>query len=450
MSPETRLLLVTLAGVLGLVGLVAGLRLHAFLALAVASLGVGLAAGLPPLEVARAFQDGVGATLGLIVVVVGLGTMLGRMLAESGGATVLAETLVRRMGPRRLPWAVLFASFLVAFPVFFAVGLVLLAPVVVGLARTTGTPMIRLALPLLAGLAVCHTLVPPHPGPVVAVGLLQADMGLTILWATVIGLPTAALCGPFLTRFLERGIPPAPAGLGARLQPTSTPARPPSPSIATLTILLPVGLMLLASGADLLLPAAHPARPWTAFAGAPLVAMLAAVLLSLHTFGTRCGFSRDQSLKFTEDCVGPAASIFLVVGAGGGFSRVLDVAGVDDALAGWGAQLALSPLLLAYVVAASLRVAVGSATVAITMASAIVAPVAAVHPDVRPELLVVALGAGTLTLSHFNDGGFWFVKEYFGLTVGQTFRTWTVMVTAASLVALALVLLADRILRTLA
>ncbi|MBL9138966.1 MAG: hypothetical protein JNK85_24065 [Verrucomicrobiales bacterium] len=441
MSHDARLLLVTLAGVIGLVVLVAGLRLNAFLALALASLGVGWGSGMSPLAVAKAFQEGVGGTLGLIVVVVGLGTMLGKMLSESGGAQVVAQGLIRGLGEARLEWAVVLAAFLVGLPVFFAVGLVLLAPVVFTLARDTGQPLLRLAIPLLAGLSICHTLVPPHPGPVVAVGRLGADMGMTIVWSVAVGLPTALLTGPLLARVLARRLVVPLGGLGAQVSAIRSDRRRPGLPTSLATILLPVGLMLVATIAATVLPESDPRREGFAFVGTPLVAMLAAVLVSLITFGRRCGFTSSEILKFTEDCVGPAASIFLVVGAGGGFSKVLDSAGVDDAIAAWGRGLSFSPLILGWLIAAALRVAVGSATVAITMASTILAPIAATHPELRPELLVVALGAGTLALSHFNDGGFWFVKEYFGLTVIQTFRTWTLMITLASVIALGFVLI---------
>ncbi|MCC7374027.1 MAG: hypothetical protein IT581_05195 [Verrucomicrobiales bacterium] len=441
MSHDAQLLLVTLAGVAGLVGLVAGLRLNAFLALALVSLGVGIGAGMTPLATAKAFQEGVGSTLGLIVVVVGLGTMLGKMLSESGGAQVIADGLTRGLGAKRLDWAIVLAAFVVGLPVFFAVGLVLLAPLVFTLARGTGQPLLRLAIPLLAGLSICHTLVPPHPGPVVAVGRLGADMGLTILLSVAVGLPTALVTGPCLARLLARRMTIPLAGLGAQTATPHTDKRRPGLGISLVTILMPVGLMLLATIAGVVLPEAHPRRDAFAFLGTPLVAMLAAVLLSLATFGRRCGFTSAEILKFTEECVGPAASIFLVVGAGGGFSKVLDTAGVDDAIAAWGGHLSLSPLILSWLIGAALRISVGSATVAITMASAIIAPIAATRPDIRPELLVVALASGSLALSHFNDGGFWFVKEYFGLTVAQTFRTWTLMITLASVFALGLVLI---------
>lgn len=447
MTHDTRLLLVTLAGVVGLVVLVAGLRLHAFLALALASLGVGLGTGMSPTGVAKAFQDGVGGTLGLIAVVVGLGTMLGKLLAESGGATVIARTFINTFGERRLDWAILLAAFLVGMPVFFGVGLVLLVPVVFTLGAATQVPFLRLMLPLLAALSICHTLVPPHPGPVVAIGQLHADMGRTILWSIVVGFPTAILVGPILARFLGRHITIVPGGVGAQFKESQPPAHPPGFALSITTILLPVALMLVATAADVTLAQEHPARPWIAFAGSPLMAMLAAVLVALFTFGSQRGFTTAQTLRFLEDCLGPAAGIFLIVGAGGGFSKVLDLAGVDDAIANWGKGLALSPILLGWLVAALLRVAVGSATVAITMASAILTPIADAQPGTHRELLVVAIAAGSLILSHVNDGGFWLVKEYFGLTVPQTLRTWTLMITLASGIALLFVLALDFMLR---
>jgi len=447
MMPDTRLLLITLVGVVGLVVLVAAFRLHAFLALALAAIGVGLATGMSPTDAAKAFQDGVGATLGLIAVVVGLGTMLGKLLAESGGASVIARTFIDTFGERRLDWALLIAAFLVGMPVFFGVGLVLLVPIVFTLGAATRVPFLRLALPLLAALSICHTLVPPHPGPVVAIGRLEADMGRSILWSIVVGFPTAILVGPLLAKRLASRMELVPGGLGAQFKPTQLPTQLPGFALSLATILLPVGLMLVATAADVTLPKGHPVRPWVAFMGSPLIAMLAAVLVALWTFGAARGFGTAQTLRFLEDCLGPAAGIFLIVGAGGGFSKVLDVAGVDDAIANWGKGLALSPLLLGWLVAALLRVAVGSATVAITMASAILAPIATTRPDISRELLVVAISAGSLILSHVNDGGFWLVKEYFGLSVPQTLRTWTLMITLASVIALVFVLILDQLFR---
>ena len=441
LSPNASLLFCVLAAVMGLIVLVARFKWNAFVALVVASLFVGVCSEMKLPDIARAFQEGVGTTLGFIAVVVGLGTMLGKMLAESGGAEVIATTFIRVFGPSRLPWAILFIAFIVGLPVFFGVGVVLLIPIVFTLARQTKTPLLALGLPMVAGLSVAHGLVPPHPGPMVAIEKLGADAGKTILYATLIGLPTAIIAGPLFARFIVPRVSVELGGIGGKLLPLVA-ARPrPGFALTLFTILLPVLLMLAATIADVTLPKTAPARAWADFLGSPLVAMLAAVLFSFWSFGRACGFDRKQVLQFTEDCVGPAASILLVVGAGGGFSKVLDASGAARAIAELAQGLALSPLLLGWLVAAAIRVAVGSATVAITMAAAILAPIAAAHPGTNRELLVIALGAGSLVLSHLNDGGFWFVKEYLNLSVAQTLKTWTVLETIIAVVALLFTLL---------
>ena len=440
LSPQANLLVLAAVAVIGLVILVARFKVHAFLALILASLFVGLSSGTAPSAITRAFQDGVGNTLGFIAVVVGLGTMLGRMLAESGGAERVASTFIRLLGPGRLHWTMMLVGFIVGTPVFFAVGLVLLMPILVSLVRETRTPLLLLGIPLAAGLSVSHGLVPPHPGPMVAIAKLQADVGKTILYAILVGLPVAVIAGPVFGRFIAKRVPVAAGGLAERV--ASGPRRePPGFGLTLFTILLPVLLMLLATLAEIGLSKSNPLRPYATFAGSPLVALLVAVLFSFYSFGYRCGFNRESLLKFMEDCVGPAAGIMLVVGAGGGFSKVLETCGAADAIAAAARGWHLSPLLLGWIMAALFRVAVGSATVAITLAAGLIAPIAEAHPGTSPELLVVALGGGSTMLSHLNDGGFWFVKEYFGLTVPQTLKTWTVMVSLISLITLAFVLL---------
>ncbi len=447
LSHDGSLLTFVLAAVIGLIVLVARFKLNAFLALILASLFVGLCSGMKLPEVAKAFQEGVGTTLGFIAVVVGLGTILGKMLAESGGAEVIAEKFIGWFGERRLPWTMLAVAFVVGLPVFFGVGLVLLAPILFTLAQRTNTPLLRLGIPVVAALSVAHGLVPPHPGPLVAIEKLGADVGKTIFYAVLIGLPTAIIAGPLFASYITCHVVAEPGGLGAQLIQKRERAKLPGFAITLFTILLPVALMLLATVADVSLPKDNRARVWADFLGAPLTSMTVAVLFSFYSFGGACGFDRRQILKFTEDCVGPAASILLVVGAGGGFSKVLDYSGADDAIAGLARHANLSPLLLGWLAAALIRVAVGSATVAITMAAAMVAPVAAAVPGTNAELLVVAMGAGSLILSHLNDGGFWFVKEYLNLTVPQTLKTWTVLETIISVVALGLVLLVAQVMQ---
>jgi gluconate:H+ symporter, GntP family len=431
--------------IVALIVLIARVRLHAFLALMLVSAFTGLAAGLPPAAIAGAFQEGVGSTLGFTAVVISLGAIFGKLLADSGGASVVARAITGAFSADALPWAVAAAGFLVGLPVFFSVGLVLLVPVVWQIASVSGRPFLSLALPLVAGLSASHGLVAPHPGPIAAIERLGADPGRSIVYGILAGLPAMIIAGPVFLR-----VAPAArraAGASAASTPSSRSEPPsrsePSATLALFMILLPVILMLCATLADATLVGGNPVRRWIDFCGAPSIAMLIATLAGYYVFGTRCGRSMTELAAGTESALLPLASVLLIVGAGGGFGRVLDRAGAGQALAAGAAGLQVSPLLIGWMVAALLRVAVGSATVAITTAASLVAPVAAAVPGTSRELLVVALGAGSLIASHVNDGGFWLVKEYLGLDVPTTLRTWTVIETILAVVALGVVLALD-------
>jgi gluconate:H+ symporter, GntP family len=332
------------------------------------------------------------------------------------------------------------SGFLIGLPVFFQVGLVLLSPVLFTAIRQTGAPLLRLAIPLIAGLSVSHGLVPPHPGPLAAIERLGADTGRTLFYSLIVGFPVALLAGPIFGRFISKRVHVEVGALADQLSGEVAAARPPSLFITLLTILLPVLLMLLAALAQTAL-ADGPLRQWLAFVGSPLVAMLLAALLALYTFGMACGFDRGRLLRFSEESLASIASVLLVVGAGGGFGRVLDAAAVDTAIAQAMSGMQLSPMVLGWVVAALLRLSVGSATVAAVTASSIMAPIVASMPGVNRDLLVVAVGAGSLIASHVNDGGFWLVKEYFNMSVAQTVATWTVLETIVSVLGLVGVLL---------
>ena len=436
----TSLLLVAALGVALVVLLITWVRIPAFIALAAGLFFVGLGARMPLADIPRAFQQGVGDTLGFIAMVVGLGTIIGKLLAESGGAVVVSRVLVGALGEKRLDWAMLLSGFLIGLPVFFQVGLVLLAPVLFTAIRQTGTPMLRLGIPLIAGLSVSHGLVPPHPGPLAAIERLGADTGRTLFYSLIIGLPVAMAAGPMFGRFISRRVHVDVGGLADQLSTAVAAPRTPSLAITLMTILMPVLLMLLAALAQAVL-ADGPLRQWLAFAGSPLVAMLLAALLALYTFGTACGFDRGRLLRFAEESVPPIAGVLLVVGAGGGFGRVLDAAGVDTAIAQSMSGMQLSPMVLGWVVAALLRVSVGSATVATVTAASIMAPIATAMPGTNKDLLVIAIGAGSLIASHVNDGGFWLVKEYFNMSISQTVSTWTVLETIVSVLGLVGVIL---------
>ena len=440
------LLLITFAAVALVVLLITWLRLPAFIALAVGSLFVGVASRMPVTEIPRAFQQGMGDTLGFIAMVIGLGTVIGKLLAESGGALVVSTALIRALGERRLDWALMLSGFIIGLPVFFQVGLVLLAPVLFTLARQArdaapgNSPLIRLGIPLVAGLSVAHGLTPPHPGPLAAIERLGADMGRTLFYGLVVALPVAIAAGPLFGRFISRHVRVEVGGMADQLTGSTTATRPPSLTATLTTILLPVVLMLLAAVAQSTLGDGL-LRRGIMLAGSPLIAMLIATMAALVTFGQACGFNRDRLLRFAEESLPPIAGILLVVGAGGGFGRVLDAAGADTAIAQAVGGLRFSPLVLGWVIAALLRLSVGSATVACVTAASIMAPIATALPNANKDLLVVAIGAGSLIASHVNDGGFWLVKEYFNMTVAETVVTWTMLETIVSIVGLVGVLL---------
>lgn len=442
-SPFSLLLLAVVAiGVL--VALVTWRKLNPFLALLIAAMLVGTGAGLAPLAALKAFQDGVGATLGGIAAVIALGAMLGKLLAESGGAAVLAAAFSRFFGPSRAVACIIALALVVGLVTWFTVGLLLLIPIAVSLSQETKRPFLLLALPLVAFLSVMHGLTPPHPGPVVAIAALGANNGLVLALALVVGSAAAFAGGPLFARWVTPRLrlgAGAPASVGVAATAASANARRPSAGQTFFVASFPVILMLLATGGELLFPSGHVVRVGFSFLGHPVIALALGVFVALGIFGRACGFGRAQLLTFTEQSIAGIGMTLLVVGAGGGFARVLLEAGVARALGSLAAELQLPPLLYAWLIAAFVRVATGSATVAITTAAGLLSPVLALHPDVSRELLVLALGFGSLVLSHLNDGGFWIVKDCLGLTVGQTLRTWTVVETIIGVVGLGLVLL---------
>jgi GntP family gluconate:H+ symporter len=447
MTADGLLLLYAFVAVGALIVLIARAKVHPFIALILVSLGMGVAAGMPLGAAVKAFQDGVGNALGFIAIVVGLGTMLGKMMAESGAATRIATTLIGRFGERRVHWAIMVVAFIVGIPVFFQVGFVLLVPLVFTIARRTGMSLVKIGIPLVAGLSVVHGMLPPHPAAMLAVSAYNADVGLTILYGVLVGLPTAALAGPiFATWVAPRVVLPAENPMAAQLEGASV-EQMPGFAISLFTVLIPVILMLLASAADVTLDLGHPVRSALHFVGHPIVALLLALLFSFWSLGRARRFTREQLLKFCNDCLAPTAAILLVIGAGGGFNQVLVQSGVGRAVADLAVGSHAPPLGLAWTVAALIRVATGSATVAMTTAAGIVAPIAASVPGTNAELLVLATGAGSLVLSHVNDAGFWLIKEFFNMTVPQTLKTWTAAETIIGVAGLGFTVILSLILR---
>lgn len=442
MVTGTSLLLYALVAIVVMIVLIVRYKLNPFVTLLGVSVGLGAAVGMPMSAIVTSFEAGAGKALGHIALVVALGTMLGKMMAESGGAECIARSLIGWFGEKNVHWAMVTIALIVGMPVFFEVGFVLLMPIAFNVAMRTGTSLVLIGISMVAGLSVVHGLIPPHPAALLAVSAYQADIGRTILYALIVGIPTAILAGPLFAKLISRHVTIVGEnpmmrqfaevdGQGQRELPGF--------GITVATIMLPVALMLIGSWADLFTEPKSLANDLLKLAGNSVMALLIAVLVSFWTLGHRRGFSRQKILDFSNDCLAPTATITLLVGAGAGFGRILMDSGVSTVVVEVAKSHNLSPLLMGWTVAALIRLATGSATVAMTTACGIVAPMAAAA-GAKPELMVLSTGAGSLIFSHVNDGGFWLVKEYFHLTVAQTFMTWSVCETIISVVGLLLTL----------
>ena len=433
------LLLSALGAVIALVVMIAHFKINPFIVLLSVSLVLAIMTGTPAQTIVKSFETGVGNTLGHIAIVVGLGTMLGKMMAESGGADQIAHTLIRVFGEKRLPWAMVVVGFIVGLPVFFEVGFVLLIPIAFNIARRTGTSLLLIGLPMVAGLSVVHGLVPPHPAAMLAVAAYNADMGHTIFYAMLVGIPTAILAGPLYAKLIAQHIQLNPDNpIAAQFIDDTPKTNLPGFGLTVATILLPVVLMLVGSWADVFSAPKSAINTILHLIGGADIALLIAVIVSFVTLGKMRGFSRETILKFSNDCLAPTATITLLIGAGGGFGRILQDSGTSQAIVDVALHAHIPIIFLAWLVAALVRLATGSATVAMTTAAGIVAPLALHIVGVRPELLVIATGAGSLVFSHVNDGGFWMVKEYFNMSVSQTIKSWSICETIISVVGLAL------------
>ncbi|MCW2742392.1 MAG: gnuT [Blastococcus sp.] len=473
-TSDFRLILAAVVGIAVVVLLITWLKVHPFLALILGSLLLGIVGGSAFTDTIASFQGGVGATVGNVGLLIALGAMIGGMLAESGGADRVVGAFVERVSSGRLPLAMAGVAALIGIPLFFEVGVVLLVPIVLLVARRTRLPVLAVGIPALAGLSVLHGLVPPHPGPLVAIDALGADLGRTLLFGLVTAVPCVILAGPvfgsWISRKLDLPIPtlartgvgsgdgggsvrtgtdlgsPAEteqratagtAGTAVDLRPTRLPAL----GATVVTLLLPVALMLLRAVGELTLDEGNGVRSVLDVIGTPVIALLAGVVLAMFTLGTAVGFGRERISSTLGGSLPGIAGILLIVAAGGGFKQVLVDAGVGDLVGRAAEDWNINALVLGWLVAVGIRLATGSATVATITAAGIVAPLAAGLDGTTVALLALAIGAGSLSFSHVNDAGFWLVKEYFGMTVGQTITSWSVMETIISVTGLVVVLL---------
>jgi Gnt-I system high-affinity gluconate transporter len=426
-------LFIVILGILLLFILIAKFKLNAFITFIIVSLFVGIAEGMEPVSVVDSIQKGIGNILGFLVIILGLGAMLGKLVADSGAAQRITTKLVAKFGKKNIQWAVVLTGFIVGIPMFYSVGFVILVPLVFTIAAATGLPLLYVGLPMLASLSVTHGYLPPHPAPTALATMFNADIGKTLLYGVLVAIPAIIVAGPLFSRTL-RGINATP--LKEFLNPVILKEdEMPSMANSIISALLPVILIAIAALAQLLLPADFFLTKILIFMGNPAIAMLLAVLVAIYTLG----LGRGRSMKEVMDSIGSAITgitmVLLIIAGSGALKQVLIDSGVSEYIGGILEQSSISPLILAWIIATVIRVCVGSATVAGLTAAGIVLPLVQ-GTGVSPELMVLAIGSGSLMLSHVNDSGFWLFKEYFNLSVNDTLKSWTVMETTVGIMGL--------------
>lgn len=431
-------LVILAVGILLLFFLIVKVKLNSFLSLLLVAALVGYAEGLPLAQIIPTIEKGLGGTLGSLAIVVSFGAMLGKLMAESGGAQRIATTLINVFGSRNVKWAVCLTGFIVGIALFYEIGFVLLIPLVFTIAASAKIPLLEVGIPMAAALSVTHGFLPPHPGPTAISVIYNADIGLTLLYGAIIAIPTAIVAGPVFCSTTKSLRPEIPKGMYNPK--VFKDEEMPGFGVSVFTALLPVVFMAASAIAKLTLSAESSVYKVLTFLGTPDIALTIAVAVAFYTFGIKRGKTIPEVMKIVENAVLTIAMILLIVGGGGAFKQILIESGVGTYIGTLAAGSNLSPLILAWLVAAVIRIACGSATVAALTAGGIAAPIVAVT-NVSPELMVLATGAGSLILSPPNDPGFWLFKEFFGLTVKETVRTWCALETIIAVMGLAGVLL---------
>ncbi|MBF9252730.1 gluconate permease [Pontibacter sp. 172403-2] len=435
-------LLIVILGVLALLLLILVFKLNALMALVLVALGIGVAEGMTVSEALASVQKGMGDTLGSLALILGFGAMLGNLVSESGAAQRITYGLIRRFGIGNLQWAMVLTGFVVGLPMFYNAGFVILVPLVFAVAASARLSLLYVGIPMAAALSVTHGFLPPHPGPTAIAVIFGADITLTLLYGLVLAVPAIVVAGPLFSRTLGRYKTAPPENLFKVRELTE--AEMPGYGVSMFTALVPIALMTIAAVLGLLLPVGSGLREFFNFIGDPVMALLLSVLVAIYTLGLRRGRSMADIMKVMTDAVASIAMILLIIGAGGALKQVLVDSGVGSDITALVSGTNLSPLFLAWLITALLRVCLGSATVASITGAGIVVPLLA-GTGVSPELMVLSVGAGSLMFSHVNDPGFWMFKEYFGLTLPQTIATWSVMETIISVMGLLGVLLLEQI-----
>lgn len=436
-------ILIVSIGILILFALIILLRLNAFIAFILVTLFIGISQGMELLSVVQSIEKGIGSTLGFLVMILGLGAMLGKIVAESGAAQRITEGMIALFGVKNTKTAVMITGFIVGITMFYSVGFVILVPLVFTVAATTGLPLIAVGLPMLASLSVTHGFLPPHPAPSALAVLFEADMGKTLLYGFVVAVPAILISGPLLTKVIPKvEAKPLKAFMASKV---FTAEEMPSLSNSLFTALLPVLLIGVSTVIVDFIGVDFPGAQWISFIGNPVIALLLTVLLSTYTLGLARGLKMEAVMQIYSEAVAGITMVLLIISGAGALKQILIDSGVSDYIGSVMEVTALSPLVIGWLIATIIRFSVGSATVAGLTTAGIVLPLVQ-STGVSPELMVLAIGSGSLMLSHVNDSGFWLFKEYFNLSIKETLTTWTLMETTIGITGLLGVLALDQIL----
>ncbi|WP_298348686.1 gluconate:H+ symporter [uncultured Dokdonia sp.] len=437
---DYQLLFAVIIGISILLFLILKLKMQAFLALLITCIAVGVIAGMQPSSILDSVKNGMGGTLGFVATVVGLGALFGSILERSGGAQRLAASLLNKFGVEKSPWAVMLTGFFVAIPVFFDVAFIILIPIIYALQKKTGKSLLLYAIPLLAGLAITHTFIPPTPGPIAVAEILEADLGYVIIFGFIAGIPSAIIAGPMLAKYLSKRMHiETPEDMVSEMK---VPDNAPSAGTILLIIAIPIFLIVCNTVLNSPLFAEGELPAWLIYGadllGHPFVALIIANLVAWYFLGIKKGFSKSELLDISTKSLYPAGVIILLTGAGGAFKQILIDTGAGKMIAESLSSDIFPPVIFGFIVAAIVRVLQGSATVAMITAAGITAPLLGLSETSAPQLavLVIAIASGASIFSHVNDSGFWLVKQYLGLTEKETFKSWTVMTSLIAIVGL--------------
>ncbi|GAB3906701.1 gluconate:H+ symporter [Larkinella knui] len=427
-------LLLTFLGILALVFLIAFVKIDTFISFVLVSLAIGLASGMDVAAVGKSIQTGIGGTLGELVLIVGFGAMLGRLVAESGAAMRITNVLIKVFGVKNLRWGLALAGFIIGIPLFYNAGFIIVFPLIITIAASSGLPMMTVAVPMLAALSVAHGYLPPHPSPAAIAGQLGANIGRTLVYGILVSIPAIIIAGPIFGRTLTKYQPkPDPQLFKVRVIPEH---ELPGAGISFFVALLPVLLLTMTGPLKSVLPAGSFAHQAVTLLAEPYIGMLLSVLVAVYALGIQRGQTMKVVMKDLEEAIKAASPVLLVIAGAGALKQIFIDSGTSKYIGFLLQGVDISPLLLGWAIAAVIRVCVGSATVAGLTTVGIILPLIQNQTNVKPELMVLAIGSGSLMMSHLNDGGFWLFKEYFNLSIKETLQTWTVMETIVSIVGL--------------